>query len=100
MPSKIKTIIIKKPIYETADAYAVGIYDRRVYEAKERKELLAIETMGQVQIYQPEWILKNCKTIKKVYKIPNKPMTEYVVFVPKKTKDREIKEMAEAGIFG
>lgn len=94
-------IKIYKPIYETDDYYAVGIYDRRIKDAIRNREMIEVETMGKKKVFSPSYIREKCEKIEKVYLIPDKPMVEYVVFIPKKDeKTNEIEELAKKGIFG
>ncbi|HOM27370.1 MAG TPA: hypothetical protein PKV21_07685 [bacterium] len=96
-------IKITKPLYETSDYYAVGIYDRRIKDAIRLGSLIEIETQGKRKVFSPKFIKDKCQQIEKVYLLPEKPMKEYIVYIPKKeenSKEDEIEDLAKKGIFG
>ena len=78
------TIKINKPLYETKTYDAVGIWDYRVSTAYKNRQSLKVISKNGEEIFDPLWVMKNCKTFKKIYQRPNEPMVEYKILIPRR----------------
>ena len=87
-----KIIDILKPLYETAEGYTVGIYDKNILDAIKNNESVVIRTEGEEQEFDPKWIRDNCPTFEKVYLRPTEPMRLYKIFLKKKTAEEKEKD--------
>lgn len=97
-------IIIKKPLYETEDYLAVGVYDKKIDKAISKKEFLEIGCKGYKQKFMPKWIRENCEIIEKIFRRPDEPMKLYKIFITKKIIEKReeeiLRELSKSGVFG
>lgn len=79
-----QTDLLIKPLF----ANCFGVRDKWVKMALKNPPLRVRTSMGSND-FDPRWIMKNCETIKKEFKIVGVPMILYKVFITPKKKETE-----------
>lgn len=73
----IKTPILIKPLF----GVCYGVYDKYIKQAKKDPPLVVRTQNHGQKIIDPNWVENNCEIIRAVYKIPERPMRLYKIFM-------------------